>query len=64
MSPKEIDDYITKCPYFYGKNTMDRTILDGECIHIGACRLEFHYRPICPSSVCLCAEKLGLEEKS
>lgn len=53
-----IETYIMKCPYFTGKNTIDRSAYG---THIGACDLEFHYRKICPSSDCLCAERLGLK---
>lgn len=57
MTNKEIDEIICKCPYFSGKNTIDRSNLG---THIGSCALEFHYRKICPSAECLCAKKLGL----
>ena len=57
MTNKEIDEHICKCPYFTGKNTIDRSALG---THIGSCDLEFHYRKICPSAECLCAKKLGL----
>lgn len=57
MNNKEIDEIICKCPYFSGKNTIDRSNLG---THIGSCDLEFHYRKICPSAECLCAKKFGL----
>ena len=60
MIAREIDDYITKCPYFSGKNTVDRKIIDGELTHIGSCSLEFHYEKICPSEKCICSRKFGL----
>lgn len=53
-----IDAYIMKCPYFAGKNTIDRSKYG---THIGSCDLEHHYRKICPSHECLCAERLGLK---
>lgn len=62
MTAKEIDEHIMNCPYFCGKETIDRTIINGEYTHIGACRLEWHNRKICPSKVCYCAKTLGLEE--
>ena len=54
----EIDAKITKCPYFSGKDTVDRSEYG---THIGSCDIEFHYRKICPSPECLCAEGLGLK---
>ena len=63
MTAKQIDNYIMECPYFCGKDTIDRTMVNGEYVHIGACRMEWHHRKICPSSVCLCAETLGLNGK-
>lgn len=60
MTPKEIDNYIVNCPYFSGKNTIDRKIINGEYTHIGSCDLEFHYEKICPSEKCVCAKKFGL----
>lgn len=62
MTAKEIDEYIINCPYFLGKETIDRAIINGEYTHIGACQLEWHYEKICPSPVCFCAKTLGLEE--
>ena len=53
-----IDAYIMKCPYFAGKNTIDRSNIG---THIGSCDLEHHYRKVCPSNECLCAERLGLK---
>ena len=55
-----IDAYITNCPYFSGKNTIDRSVYG---THIGACSLEYHYEKICPSPKCLCAEGLGLKDE-
>lgn len=53
-----IDAYIMKCPYFAGKNTIDRSKYG---THIGSCDLEHHYRKVCPSNECFCAERLGLK---
>lgn len=53
-----IEGIIMECPYFSGKNTIDRSKYG---THIGACALEFHYEKICPSHKCLCAEKMGLK---
>lgn len=53
MSDKEIQEYVRKCPYFGNPETIDST---------SSCDLEFHYRPICPSEECICAEKLGLKK--
>lgn len=61
MTAKEIDAHITACPYFGGKGCIDRKIFEDGMTHIGFCKLEFHYRKICPSKECLCAEKLGLK---
>lgn len=58
MTPKEIDSHITKCPYFGGKNCIDRKLIDGEPTHVGTCDLEPHYRKICPSPECTCAKYL------
>lgn len=55
-----IDAYIMKCPYFSGRKTIDRSIYG---THIGSCALEFHYRKICPSNKCICAERLGLKNE-
>lgn len=55
-----IEAYIMKCPYFAGKNTIDRSKYG---THIGSCALEFHYRKICPSNECICAERLGLKNE-
>lgn len=60
MITKEIDKYITQCPYFSGKNTIDRKEINGEYTHIGSCALEFHYKKICPSEKCLCAKKFDM----
>lgn len=62
MTPKEIDKFIMHCPYFGGKNTIDRKIIDGELVHIGDCKLEFNYLKVCPSARCACARKMGLQE--
>ena len=58
ISRLEIEAYIMKCPYFAGKNTIDRSNIG---THIGSCDLEHHYRKVCPSNECLCAERLGLK---
>lgn len=55
-----IEEYIMKCPYFAGKNTIDRSAIG---THIGSCDLEYHYRKVCPSNECLCAERLGLKKE-
>jgi len=55
-----IEAYIMKCPYFAEKNTIDRSKYG---THIGSCDLEHHYRKICPSHECLCAERLGLKNE-
>lgn len=62
MTPKEIDDFIMQCPYFGGKNIIDRKIIDGELVHIGECDLEWNHLKICPSAQCACARKMGLQE--
>ena len=62
MKPKDIDRYITNCPYFWGKNGIDRKLVNGEYIHYGGCDLEFHHRKICPSVECICAKRFGLVE--
>ena len=62
MTPKEIDDFIMKCPYFGGKNTIDRRSINGELVHCGDCGMEWHYLKICPSAQCVCAKKMGLQE--
>ena len=56
MDNKKIDEYICNCPYFSGKNTIDRSEIG---THVGSCDLEYHYQYICPSSKCICAEILG-----
>ena len=53
MTSDEINEYVRNCPY------SDKSI---DSIH--SCELQFHYRKICPSSSCLCAEKFGLAERS
>lgn len=58
MTPKEIDNHVLNCPYFGGKNCIDRKYIDGEPVHIGTCDLEFHHRKICPSFECCCANHL------
>jgi len=60
MRSEEIDRIICACPYFQGKNTINRSVIG---THIGSCDLEFHYRKICPSSECLCADRFGLGER-
>jgi hypothetical protein len=60
MRAEEIDRIICACPYFGGKNTIDRSSIG---THIGSCDLEFHYRKICPSQECHCADRLGLGER-
>lgn len=62
MTPKEIDNFIMQCPYFGGKNIIDRKTIDGELVHIGECDLEWNYRKICPSAQCACARKMGFRE--
>lgn len=62
MLPKEIDTHIINCPYFGGKESIDRRIINGELTHIGHCKLEFHYRKICPSEKCVCATLFGLKQ--
>lgn len=61
MSAKEIDEYIMKCPYFGGKNTIDRRIINGVLVHIGSCSLEHHYEKVCPSNKCICSNYIGLK---
>ena len=53
MTQEEIKEYVRNCPY------SDKSI---DSKH--SCDLEFHYRKICPSSECICAEKFGLAERS
>lgn len=62
MTPKEIDSLIMKCPYFGGKKTIDRRIINGEYVHVGDCSLEFCYNKVCPSAKCACARMMGLQE--
>ena len=57
ISRQAVEEYIMNCPYFAGKNTIDRSKYG---THVGSCDLEHHYRKVCPSSECLCAERLGL----
>jgi len=64
MTPKEIDEYIMKCPYFSGKYTIDRKLISGEYTHVGSCDLEWNYNKICPSKKCMCANKMGLGDES
>lgn len=51
MTEQEIQDYVRKCQYFGNPKTIDSR---------SSCNLEFHYKHICPSPQCICAEKLGL----
>ena len=53
MTEKEIQNHVRKCPYFGNPKTIDSR---------SSCDLEFHYKLICPSPKCICAEKLGLKE--
>ena len=57
MTTKEIDAYICACPYFGGKDTINRRLFVDGTTHIGECALEFHYQHICPSEECICASK-------
>lgn len=50
MNEQERQKYVRNCPYFGNPKTIDTR---------STCDLEWHYRPICPSAECLCAEKLG-----
>ena len=52
MTNEEIKEYIKKCPY------SDKSI---DSMH--SCSLEFHYKKICPSPECLCANKFGLKKE-
>ena len=61
MTVKEIDAHIMACPYFGGKDCIDRKIFADGMTHIGSCALEFHYRKICPSEECICAKKFELK---
>jgi len=61
MTPVEIDAFIMQCPYFCGKNIIDRKIIDGELVHIGECKLEWNHFKICPSAKCPCAKTMGLQ---
>ena len=58
MTTKEIDAYICACPYFGGKDTINKRLFVDGTTHIGECALEFHHRYICPSKECRCASKL------
>lgn len=51
MTTEEIKEYVRNCPY------ADKSI---DTIH--TCDLEFHYRKICPSAKCLCAERFGIKK--
>lgn len=51
MTRDEINEYVRNCPY------SDKSI---DSIH--SCKLEFHYRKICPSSSCICAKRFGIAE--
>lgn len=61
MVTKEIDAHIMICSYFGGKHCIDRKIFKNGMTHVGSCGLEFHYRKVCPSEECVCAEKFGLK---
>lgn len=52
MTHDEIKNYVKNCPY------SDKSI---DTMH--TCDLEFHYRKICPSPECFCADKFGLKRK-
>ena len=52
MTNEEIKEYVSKCIY------SDKSI---DSMH--TCSLEFHYRKICPSPDCLCADKFGLKKE-
>ena len=64
MTTKEIDTYICACPYFGGKDTIDRKLFVDGTTHIGECALEFHHKHICPSKECICANKLFGEREN
>lgn len=53
MTKEEIREHVKNCPY------SDKSI---DSIH--TCDLEFHYRKICPSPECFCAEKFGLKKQT
>lgn len=53
MNTDEIQNIVRKCPYFGSPKTIDNNSF---------CKLEFHYRPICPSPECICAERLGIKD--
>lgn len=55
MTDKEIQEYVRKCPYFGNPEVIDSH---------SSCGLEWNYNPICPSSKCLCAKKLGLSDEA
>lgn len=63
MKATEIDEHILACPYFRGKDCVDRKIFDDGLTHFGACSLEWNYDKVCPSSKCICAKAFGLERK-
>ena len=52
ITKEEINKVVKECPY------ADKSI---DSMH--TCDLEFHYRKICPSPECICAEKFGLLQK-
>lgn len=52
MSNEEIKEYVRNCPY------ADKSI---DTIH--TCDLEFHYKKICPSAKCFCAERFGIKKE-
>lgn len=64
MTPREIEAQIMVCPYFGGRNSIDRKMFKDGTTHFGSCGLEFHYRKVCPSSMCICAERFGLKGES
>lgn len=52
MTKEEINKIVKDCPY------ADKSI---DSMH--TCDLEFHYRKICPSPKCICAERFGLLQR-
>lgn len=63
MKAREIDEYILACPYFKGKDCVDRKIFDDGLTHVGACSLMWNHDKVCPSEKCLCADVFGLRER-
>jgi len=51
MTREEINEYVKNCPY--SSKTIDS---------LQTCSLEWHYRKICPTKDCFCAERFGLKE--